>query len=130
MRSVGGTECVTYIIICQISQLFAELLTILGFFCATETGILKQDNIALFHGLNRLGSCLTGYIVIGYKYNIPAKLLGQAYCDRSQGLALVRTILYLAQVGAENDFCTFADELLDSRQCSHDTGLVGDDTIL
>ena len=127
---MGGAECITYIVICQISQLFAELLAVLGLFRATETGILKQDNIALFHSLNSLGSCLAGYVVIRYEYNILAQLLGQAYCNRSQRLALVRAILYFAQVGAENHFCALTDQLLDGRQCSHDTGLVGDDTVL
>ena len=129
MSSVGRTECIAYIVICQVSQLFTKLLSVLGLLCAAETGILKQNNITVFHSLNCLCSCLTGYIVICYKYYILTQLLGQAYCNRSQGLTLVRAILHFAQMGTENDFCTFTDQLLNGRQCSHDTGLIGDDAV-
>ena len=129
MCSVGRSECVTYIDVSQVSQLFAELLTVLGLFCTTETGILKKNYISVFHVLNSFGSCLSGYMIIGYKYNLFAKFLGKTFCNRCKGLSLVRAILYFSKMGAENYFSSVSDELFDGRKCCYDTGLICDHAI-
>ena len=48
MCSVGGTECVAYIVVCEVSQLFAELFAVLCLLSTAETGILKKNYISLF----------------------------------------------------------------------------------
>ena len=83
MCSVRRTKCIAYIIVSQISQLFAELFAVLGLFFAAETSILQQNNIAVFHFSNSLGSCFAGYIVISNEFYLFAQLLGQSYCYRS-----------------------------------------------
>ena len=72
MCSVGGTECVAYIIISQISQFLAELFAVLGLFSAAETCILQKNYIAFLHSFYSLGSCFAGYIVIRYENNFLA----------------------------------------------------------
>ena len=37
---VGGTEGVAHIVVCQVCQLFAELLAVLGLLTAAEAGVL------------------------------------------------------------------------------------------
>ena len=96
MSPVGGTECITYIIVCQVSQFFTERFAVLGLFFAAETGILKQHHIAFAHLCHSFGGCLAGYIVICYKVYFLAQLLRQPLGNRSQGLSLVGAILYLA----------------------------------
>ena len=130
MCSVGGTKCVAYIVVSQVSQLFAEFLAVLGLFFAAETGILQKYHIAVCHSLNSLGCCFAGYIVIRYEYNLLAQLLFQSYSNRSQGLTLVGAIFYFAQVRAEDNLCTFVNQLLDSRQSCNNTSLVCDLAIL
>ena len=130
MCSVRRTECITYIQISQVSQLFAELLTVLGLLCATETGILKQNNVAFLHVLNSLGSCFTGYIVVSYESNLFAQLLGQSLGNGCQGFAFVGAVLYLAQMRAQNYLAAIVNQLLDGGQSSNDTGIVSDLTVL
>ena len=130
MCSVRRTKCITYIQISQVSQLFAEFLTVLGLFCATETGILKQNNVAFLHVLNSLGSCFAGYIVVSYESNLFAQLLGQSLGNRCQRFAFVGAILYLTQMRAKNYLAAIVDQLLDGRQSCNDTGIVSDLTVL
>ena len=130
MCSVRRAECITYIQISQVSQFFAEFLTVLGLFCATETGILKQNNVAFLHVLNSLGSCFAGYIVVSYESNLFAQLLGQSLGNRCQRFAFVGAILYLTQMRAKNYLAAIIDQLLDGRQSCNDTGIVSDLTIL
>ena len=130
MCSVRRTECITYIQISQVSQLFAELLTVLGLLCATETGILKQNNVAFLHVLNSLGSCFAGYIVVSYESNLFAQLLGQSLGNGCQRFAFVGAVLYLAQMRAQNYLAAIVDQLLDGGQSCNDTGIVSDLTVL
>ena len=130
MCSVRRAECITYIQISQVSQFFAEFLTVLGLFCAAETGILKQNNVAFLHVLNSLGSCFAGYIVVSYESNLFAQLLGQSLGNRCQRFAFVGAILYLTQMRAKNYLAAIVDQLLDGRQSCNDTGIVSDFTVL
>ena len=59
-----------------------------------------------------------------------AKLLRETLCYRCKGLALVRSVLYLSKMRAENYLSTVCDQLLDGRECCYDTGLICDNAIL
>ena len=129
MCSVRRTKCIAYIDISQVSQLFAELFTILGLLSTTETCILKKNYISIFHLRNCFGSCLSGYMIIRYEYYLFAKLLRQTLCNRCQGFSLVRTILYFSKMGAKDHFCAITYQLFDSRKCCNDTGLISDHAV-
>ena len=96
MCSVRRTKGIAYVIVCQVSQLFAELFTVLGLLFAAETGILKKHDVTLAHSLHSLGSSLAGHIVIRHKIYFLAQLLRQSLGNRSQRLTLVRAVLYLS----------------------------------
>ena len=124
MCPVRRTECVAYIQISQISQLFAEFFAVLGLFLAAKTGILKQNYIPFLHGFHSIGCSLTGYVVVSNEHNLFTQFLGQSLCNGSQRLAFVGTILYFAQVGAQNHLAAVVNQLLNRGHCSHNTCLV------
>ena len=59
-----------------------------------------------------------------------AKLLRETLCYRCKRLALVRSVLYLSKMRAENYLSAVCDQLLDGRECCYDTGLICDNAIL
>ena len=130
MCSVGGTECVAYIVVCEVSQLFAELFAVLCLLSSAETGVLKKNDISLFHCVYSLCCSFAGYVVIGYENNFFSEFLRKALCNRSQGFSLVRAIFYFSKVGAKNHFAAIVDQLLDCRESCVDTCLVCDLTVL
>ena len=131
MCSVRRTECIAYIIISQISQLFAELFAVLGLFFATETGILQQNNIAVFHFSNSLLSVVAYNSVISSKCNLCAgENFFKSLCYGSKGELSLGTVLGLAEMRTENDLSAVGDKLLDSGEGSLDTVVVSDNAVL
>ena len=127
---MGGTECIAYIIVCEIRELFAELLAVLCLLSATETCILKKDYVPFFHSIHCLCCSFTGYIVIRNEYNFLSKLCGKALCNRCKGFSLVRSVFNFSEVGAENYLAAIVDQLLDRRESRVDTCLICDLAVL
>ena len=130
MCSVGGTECVAYIVVCEVSQLFAELLAVLCLLSSTKTCVLKKNDISLFHCVHSLCCSFAGYIVIGYENNFFSEFLGKALCNRCKGFSLVRSVFNFSEVGAENYLAAIVDQLLDRRESRVDTCLICDLAVL
>ena len=131
--SVSGTESIADIVVAELSKLFCELLASLaglGLFLASETGVLKEDDIAFVHSCNSCCCISAGYVVISDEFDFLAELLGKSCCNGSKRLTLVGAVLNFAEVGAKDDLAAIVDELLDRRQCSHDTGLICDNAAL
>lgn len=129
MCAVCGTECIAYIVICKVSKLFCKLLACvlrLGLFLASETSVLKKNHITGLHCCNCLGCCLAGYVVISDELHFLAELLGKTCCYGSKRLALVGSVLNLAEMGAEDNLCALFDQLLDRGKSCNDTSLIGD----
>ena len=121
--SVRRTECIAYIDISQVSQLFAELFAVLGLLCATETGILKKHNVAVFHCFYSsfvAASPVTS--IIRNKCYFLAKLLGKTLCNRCKRLALGSGSFFsFSKVRAQDYLAAVSDQLLDRRKCCNDT---------
>lgn len=126
MCPVRRTKRITYIDVCQISQLFGESLSVLCLLCAAETSILKQDNIPFFHLFHCLRRSLTGHVIISYKIHFLAEFLRQSLCNRRQRLPFIGAILYFSKMGAENDFAAVRKQFIDSGKRCHNTCLVCD----
>ena len=54
----------------------------------------------------------------------------KALCDRREGELCLRTVLRLAQMGAEDELTAVSDDLLDSGESCGDTVVVGDHAVL
>ena len=70
--AVCSTESVVYEDISQGSELFGELLAVLGLFLAI-TGVLKKNNIAVLHSCNSCLGVLADYVVIFCEDNFLAE---------------------------------------------------------
>ena len=125
MRSVRGSKGVVYKYIAQGSQLFAELLAVLGLLCAV-TGVLKKDHIAVFHGLYRCLCVWSHNFRISGKFYFLTQKFGQAYCHRRQGKFRNRLSLGLAKMGTKDNLSTVSDQFLDGGKSRYQTVLVSD----
>ncbi len=129
VRTVSGAERVHDEHFGQRSQLRAERLEVLGLFLA-ETGVLQQNDVAVLHGGNGcLGVSADDLVVIG-EYNVLAEQLGQANGYGREGELLLRAVLRLAEVGAEDELTAVGDDLFDGGQSGGDTVIVGDHAVL
>ena len=125
MRSVRGSKGVVYKYIAQGSQLFAELLAVLGLL-RTVTGVLKKDHIAVFHGFYRCLCVWSHNFRISGKFYFLAQKLGQAYCHRRQGKFRNRLSLGLAKMRTKDNLSSICDQLLDGGKSCYQTVLVSD----
>ena len=131
MSSVGGAECVHYEdAVGQVSQLLAELLAVLGLFCAAETCVLKDYDLAVLHLSNSLLCDVACYLVVLGENYLCIYKLSQSVSGSLQGELLLRAVLRLAEVRAEDNLCAVLDQLVDGRESCGDTVVVGDLAVL
>ena len=125
MCAVCSTESIVYENVCQGSELFGELLAVLGLFLAI-TGVLKENNIAVLHSSNSCLCVLADYVVIFCEDNFLAQALGEALCYGSQRHLGLGLALRLAEVGAKDHLAAVSNKLFDGGKCCDDTVVVSD----
>ena len=80
---MSSTKCVIYKYIAERSKLFGECIAVLGLFCSV-TGVLKKDNVAVFHGLYGCFCVRSDSFRICCEFYFPSKKLGKSYCYRCE----------------------------------------------
>ena len=132
MRTVCRTECVhdKHFIIDQISQLLRESLPVLGLLSTAESGVLQQNDLPILHFCNSLLGIFANNVVVLCKDHLGIYQLSQTLCNRCQRELILRTVLRLAQVGAQYNLASVSDQLLDGGKSSLDPVVVGDNPIL
>ena len=120
VRSMSRSESVVYENIAERSQLFAELIAVLGLFRAV-TGILKENHVAVLHRLNRGLRVRANHFRISGKLYFLAKELGQALRNRCQGQLRLGLSLGFSKVGAKDHLSSVRDQFLNSRKSGHQT---------
>ena len=79
--SVGCTKCVVYEYIAKGSQIFAELITVFGFFC-TVTCVFKKDNFSVFHCLYSCSDSIINNNRARNEFNFLSEKLCKTFCNR------------------------------------------------
>ena len=131
MRSVGRTECVHYEdAVGKVSQFLAELLAVLGLFCAAETCVLENNDLAVLHLSNSLLCDIACYLVVLCEYYLCIYELCKSVSGSLQGELLLRTVLRLAEVRAENNLCAVLYQLVDGGESCGDSVVVCDLAVL
>ena len=123
--SVSSTECIVYKYITKGSQLFGEVVLVLGLLCAI-TGVLQKDDITVFH-LSYSSFCVRSYnFRISSEFYFLTKKLGETCSYRSQRQLGFRLSLGFSKMGAKDYFSAVSDQFFDGRQSSYQTVLVCD----
>ena len=126
---MAGAERIIHIAIRQGSEFLGELLDVLGFFLA-EAGVLEQHHVAVLHRGNSSLRVLADDVVVIRKHDRLAQVLGETLGNGREGELGFRAVLRLAQVAAKDHLAAVRNQLLNGRQRSNDTLIVGDLAIL
>ena len=124
-----GTEGIIDIEVCQRSQLLGEALLVFGLLFS-EADVFQQDNVAVLHSGRQGFGIFADHIFVASELHLLTQQLGQSCSDRSQREFFFIFTLRSAQVGAEDDLCLMAGQILDGWQRSNDALVVGDDAVL
>ena len=119
------TKRVVYIYIRQACQRFGEFRIVFGFF-VVETHVFQHNDFAVFHFRYAFFRVIAHH-VFGHDH-FGVYQFAQAFCHRRQGEFHVKFAFRAAQMGAEDHLCAMLVQILDGRQCPHDTGFVGNFT--
>jgi len=123
MCTVCSAECIVNIDLSHGSQFLRESGIVLLLFLV-ETNVLEQHSLAALELGSQLLSVLTND-VLSQLYFL-AEQLGQALCNRCQRVLHLELTLRAAQMRAQNNSSVMLEQILDGRQCSDDTLVVGD----
>ena len=129
MCSVCAAECIHNEYVSDGSQILAEVFNVLGLFLA-ETSVLQNDDLAVLHCVNSSSYGIIYYNIGRNEGNLCGNQLSQTGSSSLQGELILRTILRLAQMRAQNYLCALRNQLVDGRECSLNTIVVGDHAVL
>ena len=126
---VAGAEGVVHVDVAKGGQVLGEVLDVLGLLLA-EAGILKKHHVAVLHGGHGGPGVIPYHSVVICEDDGFAQQLGKADGHGSQGELLLRAVLGLAQVGAEDEPGALVHQVLDGGQGGDDAVVVGDFPLL
>ena len=123
MRTVGGTESIVDEHIERSGELLNEAGLVLGLL-SVETGVLKHDHIALFHGVNQSGDIISDAVTgeLDFLLEDLSHALG-ARCERELVLG---AILRASQMRADGDLGSLGNKVLDGGDGGTDAGVISD----
>ena len=127
MCAVCGAEGVVDVDLSHVGHSLCQSCVILGL-ALLEANVLKQNSLARLYLCRELLCVLADNVL--RELDFLTEQLGQALCDRRQGVLHVELALRTAQVRAQNNCCVVAEQVLDGLERCADALVIGDVAVL